>query len=60
MQDTSERSQVVDCAMDWDHLDARGRKDPFPIWDELREKWPIAHKAKGLVAPVITHVARPA
>ena len=53
MQDTPERSQVVDCAMDCDHLAARWREDPFPIWDELREKCPITHRAKGLVAPVI-------
>jgi hypothetical protein len=53
MQDTPERSQVVDCAMDCDHLAARWRKDPFPICDQLREKCPVAHGAKGLVAPVI-------
>ncbi len=36
-----ERPPVTDWRTDWDHLDARWRDDPFPIWDELREG-PIA------------------
>ena len=36
-----ERPPVKDWHTDWDHLDARWRDDPFPIWDELREG-PIA------------------
>ncbi len=35
------RRPVTDWRTDWDHLDARWRDDPFPIWDELREG-PIA------------------
>ncbi len=38
---TGERPPVTDWRTDWDHLDARWRDDPFPIWDELREG-PIA------------------
>ena len=35
------RRPVADWRTDWDHLDARWRDDPFPIWDELR-RGPIA------------------
>ena len=38
---TVERPPVTDWRTDWDHLDARWRDDPFPIWDALREG-PIA------------------
>ena len=37
----AERRPVTDWRTDWDHLDARWRDDPFPIWDELRQG-PIA------------------
>ena len=37
----AERRPVADWRTDWDHLDARWRDDPFPIWDELR-RGPIA------------------
>jgi cytochrome P450 len=39
----SERPPVKDWATDWDHLDRRWVEDPFPIWDEMRRKCPIAH-----------------
>jgi len=39
----SERSPVRDWATDFDHLDARWINDPFPIWDEMRKRCPIAH-----------------
>ena len=39
----SARPPVKDWATDFDHLDPRWVDDPFPIWDELREKCPIAH-----------------
>jgi cytochrome P450 len=39
----SERPPVRDWATDFDHLDARWINDPFPIWDELRTRCPIAH-----------------
>ena len=37
------RPPVSDWATDWDHLDPRWVEDPYPIWDELRQKCPIAH-----------------
>lgn len=39
----SERTPVKDWATDWDHLDPGWRNDPFPIWDELRSRCPVAH-----------------
>ena len=39
----SQRPPVKDWATDFDHLDPRWIEDPFPIWDELRQKCPIAH-----------------
>ena len=38
-----QRLPVHDWATDFDHLDPRWIEDPFPIWDELRSKCPIAH-----------------
>ena len=32
-----------DWATDFDHTDEQWVADPYPIWDELREKCPIAH-----------------
>ncbi|MCI0843217.1 MAG: cytochrome P450 [Chloroflexi bacterium] len=34
---------VKDWATDYDIFDAGYVKDPFPVWDELREKCPVAH-----------------
>ena len=34
---------VTDWATDFDHTDDVWAADPYPIWDELREKCPIAH-----------------
>jgi cytochrome P450 len=39
----SQRPPIKDWATDWDHLDQRWVEDPFPIWDEMRRKCPIAH-----------------
>ena len=39
----STRPPVTDWATDFDHLDPSWVKDPFPIWDELRDKCPVAH-----------------
>ena len=39
----SQRPPVEDWATDFDHLDPRWVNDPFPIWDSLRQKCPIAH-----------------
>ncbi len=40
---TPSRPPVTDWATDWDHLDPRWNKDPYPIWDELRSRCPVAH-----------------
>jgi len=37
------RIPVTDWASDFDHTDPRWIEDPFPIWDELRRRCPIAH-----------------
>jgi cytochrome P450 len=37
------RPPVKDWATDWDHLDHRWIEDPFPIWEEMRKRCPIAH-----------------
>src|SRR5581483_10935746 len=39
----SQRPPVKDWATDFDHLDPAWVNDPFPIWDGLRQKCPIAH-----------------
>ena len=39
----SERPPVKDWATDFDHLHPQWVNDPFPIWDELRQRCPIAH-----------------
>jgi cytochrome P450 len=37
---------VTDFATDFDHTDAAWAADPFPIWDDLRERCPIAHSGR--------------
>ncbi|MBI3373224.1 MAG: cytochrome P450 [Betaproteobacteria bacterium] len=39
----SSRPPVNDWATDFDHTDPRWMNDPFPIWDGLRTRCPIAH-----------------
>lgn len=39
----SEISEVKDWATDWDHHHPDWVQDPFPIWDDLRERCPVAH-----------------
>jgi cytochrome P450 len=39
----SKRPPVIDWSTDFDHLDPRWTENPYPIWDELRQKCPIAH-----------------
>ena len=34
---------VTDWAADWDHTDPAYNRDPYPIWDDLRERCPVAH-----------------
>jgi cytochrome P450 len=40
---SSQRPPVKDWATDFDHLDPAWVNDPFPIWETLRQKCPIAH-----------------
>ena len=37
------RPPATDWATDFDHLDPRWIENPYPIWDELRARCPIAH-----------------
>jgi hypothetical protein len=37
------RPPVTDWVSDFDHLDPAWVDNPYPIWDELRQKCPIAH-----------------
>jgi len=39
----SQRPPVKDWATDFDHLDRNWVNDPFPIWEEMRKRCPIAH-----------------
>ena len=39
----SNRPPAADWSTDFDHLDPRWSENPYPIWDELRQKCPIAH-----------------
>lgn len=39
----SARPPVTDWLTDFDHLSPQWIEDPFPIWDEIRSKCPIAH-----------------
>lgn len=39
----STRPPATNWATDFDHLDPRWVNDPFPIWEEMRKKCPIAH-----------------
>ena len=37
------KQPIKDWTTDYDIFDTKYIKDPFPIWDELREKCPVAH-----------------
>lgn len=39
----SEKVPVTDFATDWDHSDPQWVENPYPIWDDLRERCPVAH-----------------
>jgi cytochrome P450 len=47
------RPPVNDWTSDFDHLDPRWVENPYPIWDELREKCPVAHteRFRGVYFP---------
>jgi cytochrome P450 len=42
----AERPPVKDWGTDWDHLDTRWVEDPFPIWEEMRKRCPVAHTGR--------------
>ena len=44
----NERPPIVDWATDFDHTDPRWTENPFPIWDDLRRKCPVAHSERFL------------
>ena len=44
----SDSAPMTDWATDFDVLDPQYVKDPFPVWDELRERCPIAHTDRRL------------
>jgi cytochrome P450 len=39
----SEKAPVTDFATDWDHTDPAWVHDPYPIWEDLRQRCPVAH-----------------
>ena len=39
----TQRPRVSDWATDFDHTDPQWVADPYPIWDELRARCPVAH-----------------
>jgi cytochrome P450 len=39
----AERPPVTDWAIDFDHTDPQWIEDPYPIWDDLRQRCPVAH-----------------
>ncbi|HEX4894397.1 MAG TPA: cytochrome P450 [Hyphomicrobiaceae bacterium] len=39
----TDRQAVSDWAADFDHMDARWVEDPYSIWDDLRQRCPVAH-----------------
>jgi hypothetical protein len=49
----SARPPVNDWATDFDHLDPRWVADPYPIWEGLRDKCPVAHteRYRGVYFP---------
>jgi cytochrome P450 len=53
---SAHRPPVTDWATDFDHTDPAWVADPYPIWDELRTKCPVAHSNRygGAWLPV-TH-----
>ncbi len=44
----SSNAPVTDWVNDFDHTDPRWTENPFPIWDELRSKCPVAHTDRFL------------
>jgi len=53
---TSRHTPVADWTSDFDHTDPKWVADPYPIWEDLRQKCPVAHSDRygGTWLPV-TH-----
>jgi cytochrome P450 len=41
--DVTDESTVTDWSTDFDHADPAWAADPYPIWEDLRERCPVAH-----------------
>ena len=39
----TDKPLVQDFATEWDHADPQWVADPYPIWDDLRQRCPVAH-----------------
>ena len=39
----SDKAPVRDFATDWDHTDPEWVANPYPIWEDLRQRCPVAH-----------------
>lgn len=39
----TEKPLVNDFTTDWDHTDPQWVNNPYPIWDDLRQRCPVAH-----------------
>ncbi|MDE3008322.1 MAG: cytochrome P450 [Acidobacteriota bacterium] len=39
----SDKPPVLDFATDWDHTDPQWVNNPYPIWEDLRSRCPVAH-----------------
>ena len=57
---TDRRVPVQDWATDFDHTDPAWAADPYPIWDDLRGRCPVAHTARygGAWLPVTYDLIR--
>jgi cytochrome P450 len=44
----TDHAPVTDWVHDFDHTDPRWTENPFPIWEELREKSPVVHTKRFL------------
>jgi cytochrome P450 len=55
---TTHRPPVTDWSTDFDHTDPGWVADPYPIWDDLRSRCPVAHSDRyGGVWLPLTHAA---
>jgi|SRR5215469_9895483 len=53
----SEQQKVTHRAIDFDFLDPEWVENPYPIWDELRSKCPIAHSDRYISVYLPTRYA---